>query len=100
MLSKYFVPFTTLPSLLVVRKKYRSNKYNTKGYGTITDEDLVGWIQVNLRLQSLALLLGFAPTIAYCLLFNIAWLLGFGANHSLLFIVQYWHHHIETRQIQ
>ena len=27
-------------------------------------------------------------------------LLGFGANHSLLFIVQYWRHHIETRQIQ
>ena len=27
-------------------------------------------------------------------------LLGFGANHGLLLIVQYWHHHIETRQIQ
>ena len=27
-------------------------------------------------------------------------LLGFGANHSLLFLVQYWHHHIDTRQIQ
>ena len=31
---------------------------------------------------------------------SLAWLLGFGANHSLLFFVQYWHHHIETRQIQ
>ena len=30
---------------------------------------------------------------------SLVWLLGFGANHSLLFIVKYWHHHIETRQI-
>ena len=26
--------------------------------------------------------------------------LGFGANHSLSFIVQYWRHHIETREIR
>ena len=31
---------------------------------------------------------------------SLAWLLGFGGNHSLLFFVQYCHHHIETRQIQ
>ena len=29
-----------------------------------------------------------------------SWLLGFSANQSLLLFVQYWHHHIETRQIQ
>ena len=29
----------------------------------------------------------------------LVWLLGFGANHGLLFIVQYWRHHIETRQM-
>ena len=46
------------------------------------DQDLVGWIQINLLPQSLA------------------WLLGFGTNHSLFFFVQYWHHHIETRQIR
>ena len=46
------------------------------------DQDLFGWIQINLLPQSLA------------------WLLGFGANHSLLLFVQFWHHHIETRQIQ
>ena len=51
-------------------------------YGDWLDQDLVGWIQVSLHPQSLA------------------WLLGSGANHSLLFIVQYWCHHIETRQIQ
>ena len=45
-------------------------------------QDLVGWIYINLLPQSLA------------------WLLGFGANHSLLFFVQYWHYNIETRQIQ
>ena len=31
---------------------------------------------------------------------SLAWLLGFGSNHSLLLFVQYCHHHIETRQIQ
>ena len=46
------------------------------------DEDLVGWIQINLLPQSLA------------------WLFGFDANHSFLVFVHYWHHHIETRQIQ
>ena len=51
-------------------------------YSEWLDQDLVGWIQVSLLSQSLALLL------------------GFGANHSLLFIVQNWRHHIETRQIQ
>ena len=50
-------------------------------YSEWLDQDLVGWIQVSLLPQSLA------------------WLLGFGANHTLLFIVQYWHHHIETKQI-
>ena len=35
------------------------------------DQDLVGWIQINLLPQPLA------------------WLLGFGANHSLLFFIQY-----------
>ena len=30
----------------------------------------------------------------------LVWLLGFGANHSLLIIVQCWPHHIETRHIQ
>ena len=34
-------------------------------------KDLVGWIQINLLPQS------------------FVWLLGFGANHSLLFFVQY-----------
>ena len=42
-------------------------------YSEWLDQDLVGWIQVSLLL---------------------------GANHSLLFIVQNWRHHIETRQIQ
>ena len=51
-------------------------------YSEWLDQDLVGWIQVSLLPQSLA------------------WLRGFGANHSLLFIVQYWRHHIETRPIQ
>ena len=51
-------------------------------YSEWLDQDLVGWIQINLLSQS------------------ISWLLGFGANHSILFFVQYWHHHIETRQIQ
>ena len=31
---------------------------------------------------------------------SLVWLLGFGTNRSLLFIVQYWGHHIETRQMQ
>ena len=30
----------------------------------------------------------------------LVWLRGFGGNHSILFFVQYCHHHIETRQIQ
>ena len=51
-------------------------------YSDWLDKDLVGWIKVLL----LPLLL--------------AWLLGSGTNHSLLFIVKYWQHHIETRQIQ
>ena len=51
-------------------------------YSECLDQDLVGWIQASLLPQSLA------------------WLLGYGTNHSLLFIVQYWPHHIETRQIQ
>ena len=51
-------------------------------YSEWLDQNVVGWIQVNLLPQSLA------------------WLLGFGAKHSLLFFVQYWHHHIEDRQIQ
>ena len=44
---------------------------------------LGGWIKILLLPQSLV------------------WLLGFGANHSLLFmfIVQYWGHHIETRKM-
>ena len=46
-------------------------------YGEWLDQDLVGWIQVSLRPQSLA------------------WLLGSGANHSPLSIAQYWRHHIE-----
>ena len=46
------------------------------------DQDLVNWIQVNLLSQYLA------------------WFLVLGANHSLLFFVQYRHHHIETRQIR
>ena len=46
------------------------------------DQELVGWIQISLLPQSLA------------------WLLGFGANHSLLFFVQYWQQQIETRQLQ
>ena len=46
------------------------------------DQELVGWIQISLLPQSLA------------------WLLDFGANHSLLFFVQYWHQQIETRQLQ
>ena len=51
-------------------------------YSEWLDQDLVGWIQVNLLPQSLA------------------WLLGYDAHHSLFFFVQYWHHHIETRKIQ
>ena len=31
---------------------------------------------------------------------SLVWLLVFGGNHSLLFIVQYCRHHIETRPIQ
>ena len=31
---------------------------------------------------------------------STAWPHGFGANHSLLFFVQLWHHHIETIKIQ
>ena len=50
-------------------------------YSEWLDQNLVGWIQVNLLPQSLA------------------WLVGFGTNHCLLFSVQHWHHHIETRQI-
>ena len=46
------------------------------------DQFLVGWIEVLLLPQPLV------------------WLLGFSNNHSLLSIVQYWHHHIETRHIQ
>ena len=46
------------------------------------DQDLVGWIQINLLPQFLV------------------WILGFVANHSLLFFVQFWNDHIETRQIQ
>ena len=43
---------------------------------------------------------GFRVTCLYLLPQSLAWLLGFGAYHSLLFFVQSWHHHIETRQIQ
>ena len=51
-------------------------------YSEWLDQNIVGWFQINLLPQSLA------------------WLLGFGANHSLLFFVQYCHYNIETRQIQ
>ena len=58
-----------------------TGRYNTKCSEWL-DQDLDGWIQVSLLPQS------------------SAWLIGFGSNHSLLFILQYWRHHIETRQLQ
>ena len=60
-----------------------TGQYNTKGYDMITDviQLLAGWIEVSILPQSLV------------------WLLGFGGNHSLLFFVQYFRHHIKTRQI-
>ena len=51
-------------------------------YSCWLDQLLDGWIEVLPLPQSLV------------------WLFGFGANHSLLFIVQYWLHGLKTRQLQ
>ena len=52
---------------------WRSTRLNK--YSGWLDQLLVGWIKVLILQHSLV------------------WLLGFGANHSLLFIVQNWQHH-------
>ena len=76
----YSVHYSVLKAfmlMIVVNKFYYYYYYYiTKGY------IVVGWIKILLLPQSLV------------------WLLGFGANHSLLFIVQYRRHHTEIRQIQ